>query len=49
MGIYRGFWRYMSSDDVLVYIKASLMATLLSVAAVTFIYRFRDFPREFFS
>ncbi len=48
MGIYRGFWRYMSSDDVLVYIKASLMATLLSVAAVTFIYRFRDFSKGIF-
>ena len=38
----------MSSDDVLVYIKASLMATLLSVAAVTFIYRFKDFSKGIF-
>ncbi|HAO22598.1 MAG: glycosyl transferase [Desulfobacteraceae bacterium IS3] len=47
-GIYRGFWRFMSTDDVFTYIKASFFATLLSIAAVTFIYRFEDFSKGIF-
>lgn len=47
-GIYRGIWRYMSSNDVFVYLKASFLATLLSVVAVTFIYRFEDFSKGIF-
>ncbi len=47
-GIYRGFWRYISTPDVFVYLKASVLATLLSVAAVTFIYRFQDFSKGIF-
>ena len=48
MGIYRGIWRHMSSNDVFVYLKASSFATLLTVAAVTFIYRFEDFSKGIF-
>jgi UDP-GlcNAc:undecaprenyl-phosphate GlcNAc-1-phosphate transferase len=48
LGIYRGIWRYMSSSDVLVYLRASGMATLLSIAVVTFIYRFEDFSKGIF-
>jgi len=48
MGIYRGFWRYLSTDDVFVYIKSTTIATLLSVAVVTFIYRFQDFSKGLF-
>ncbi len=48
MGIYRGIWRYMSTNDVVVYIKASSFATILSVAAVSFIYRFEDFSKGIF-
>jgi UDP-GlcNAc:undecaprenyl-phosphate GlcNAc-1-phosphate transferase len=47
-GIYRGFWTYMSTDDVFTYLKASVFATLLSVAAVTYIYRFQDFSKGIF-
>jgi UDP-GlcNAc:undecaprenyl-phosphate GlcNAc-1-phosphate transferase len=47
-GIYRGIWRYMSVNDVMVYLKASFFATLLSVAAVTYIYRFADFSKGIF-
>ncbi len=47
-GIYRGFWRYLSTDDVFGYLKASSFATLLTVAAVTFIYRFEDFTKGIF-
>ncbi len=48
IGIYRGIWRYMSSNDVFVYLKASTIATLLSVATLTFIYRFEDFSKGIF-
>ncbi|MFC1857951.1 glycosyl transferase [Thermodesulfobacteriota bacterium] len=48
VGIYRGIWRYMSINDVFVYLKASFFATLLSIAVVTFIYRFKDFSKGIF-
>ncbi|MFC1815094.1 glycosyl transferase [Thermodesulfobacteriota bacterium] len=48
IGIYRGIWRYMSTNDVYVYLKASTIATILSVAVVTFIFRFKDFSKGIF-
>jgi UDP-GlcNAc:undecaprenyl-phosphate GlcNAc-1-phosphate transferase len=48
IGIYRAMWGYMSTSDVFVYIKASTVATLFSVVAVTFIYRFQDFSKGIF-
>ncbi len=48
MGIYRGVWGYMSTNDVLVYLKASSLATILSVVAVTYIYRFEAFSKGIF-
>ena len=48
IGIYRSIWGYMSSNDVLVYLKASFIGTLLSIGAVTFIYRFEDFSKGIF-
>jgi len=48
MGIYRGLWGSMGSSDIFVFVKASTLATILSVAAVTFIYRFTDFSKGIF-
>jgi UDP-GlcNAc:undecaprenyl-phosphate GlcNAc-1-phosphate transferase len=48
MGIYRGFWQSMGSSDIFAIVKASSLATLLSVVAVTFIYRFADFSKGVF-
>lgn len=48
MGIYRGFWESMGSADIFAIVKASTLATLLSVAAVTFIYRFTNFSKGVF-
>ncbi len=48
IGIYRGFWRYLSSSDVFVFLKASFFGSLLSVVMVTFIYRFEDFSKGIF-
>jgi UDP-GlcNAc:undecaprenyl-phosphate GlcNAc-1-phosphate transferase len=48
MGIYRGFWKSMDSSDIFAIVKASTLATLLSVVAVTFIYRFANFSKGVF-
>ena len=44
-GIYRSMWAYLSTSDVFLYVKASIAASLVSVAAVTFVYRFQDFSK----
>jgi UDP-GlcNAc:undecaprenyl-phosphate GlcNAc-1-phosphate transferase len=48
MGIYRGLWGSMGSSDIFVFVKASSLATILSIVAVTFIYRFTDFSKGIF-
>ncbi|MFO7713955.1 glycosyl transferase [Desulfosarcina sp.] len=48
MGIYRGMWGYLSTNDVFLYVRASFAGTLVSVAAVTLIYRFEDFSKGIF-
>ena len=48
MGVYRSLWGYLSSNDVAVYLKASTLASFLSIAAVTFVYRFEDFSKGIF-
>ncbi len=48
IGIYRGIWRYLSTNDVFVYLKASAISTILILAAVTYIYRFEDFSKGIF-
>ncbi|MBT8351515.1 MAG: glycosyl transferase, partial [Deltaproteobacteria bacterium] len=45
LGIYSSMWGYLSTSDVFLYLKASTIASLLSVVAVTFIYRFQDFSK----
>ena len=48
LGIYRGFWAYISTNDVYQYIRASVLATLASVVVITFAYRFNDFSKGIF-
>jgi UDP-GlcNAc:undecaprenyl-phosphate GlcNAc-1-phosphate transferase len=48
MGIYRGIWGSIGSSDIFVFIKASSLGTLLSIAVVTFLYRFVDFSKGIF-
>ena len=48
VGVYRGIWGFMSTDDVYVYLKGSIFASLLSVVAVTYIFRFEDFSKGIF-
>jgi len=47
-GVYRAIWSFMSINDVFVHIKASIIATLLCVVTVTFIYRFQHFSKGIF-
>ena len=48
LGIYRAIWGHMSTADVFTYIKASALATIFSIVAVTFTYRFEDFSKGIF-
>ena len=48
LGVYRGMWRYIGLSDVFVYLKASLFGTLLSLALVTYVYRFVSFSKGVF-
>ncbi len=48
IGIYRGIWRYLSTNDVFVHLKASFLATILSFAIITYIYRLEDFSKGIF-
>ena len=48
VGVYKGFWDFISTNDTYLCVKASMLATLLSVVAVTFIYRFESFSKGVF-
>jgi len=48
MGVYRGLWRYVSIDDLFVFTKAVLIASVVSVLALLFAFRFEGFPRVVF-
>lgn len=48
LGVYRGMWRYVGLTDVFVYLKASFVGTLLSLAFVTYFYRFVSFSKGVF-
>lgn len=46
IGVYRGIWRHMSSNDVFVYLKASFLGSAISVALVAIIFKFQNFPKS---
>ena len=48
MGVYRGMWRYTSLDDLIVFVKAVILSSVVSVLAVLFIFRFEGFSRTIF-
>ena len=47
-GVYRGLWRYTSLDDLIVFAKAVVLSSVLSVMAVLFAFRFEGFSRTVF-
>ena len=48
IGVYRGVWGQMSSNDVFVQVKSSVLATVLAISMVTLIYRFENFSKGIF-
>lgn len=48
MGVYRGIWRYTGLDDLIVFVKAVVLGSVLSVIAVLFAFRFEGFSRTVF-
>jgi UDP-GlcNAc:undecaprenyl-phosphate GlcNAc-1-phosphate transferase len=48
MGVYRGMWRYISLDNLIVYAKAVAAGSVLSVLALLFAFRFEGFSRAVF-
>jgi UDP-GlcNAc:undecaprenyl-phosphate GlcNAc-1-phosphate transferase len=48
MGVYRGIWRYTGLDDLIVFAKAVLLSSVLSVLAILFAFRFEGFSRTIF-
>jgi len=48
MGVYRGLWRYTSLDDLIVFAKAVVLSSVLSVIVVLFAFRFEGFSRTVF-
>ncbi len=48
MGVYRGIWRYTSLDDLIVFAKAVMLGSVLSVLAILFAFRFEGFSRTIF-
>ncbi|MGH9874548.1 MAG: hypothetical protein ACRD9S_18995 [Pyrinomonadaceae bacterium] len=48
MGVYRGLWRYTGLDDLIVFAKAVVLSSVVSVIAVLFAFRFEGFSRTVF-
>jgi UDP-GlcNAc:undecaprenyl-phosphate GlcNAc-1-phosphate transferase len=48
MGVYRGLWRYTGLDDLIVFAKAVVLSSVVSVMAVLFTFRFEGFSRTVF-
>jgi UDP-GlcNAc:undecaprenyl-phosphate GlcNAc-1-phosphate transferase len=48
MGVYRGFWRYTGLDDLIVFGKAVVVGSLVSVLAILIAFTFKDVSRSVF-
>ena len=48
MGVYRGMWRYTSVPDAIRLVKASILATLAIMTALTLVHQFKGFSRSIF-
>jgi UDP-GlcNAc:undecaprenyl-phosphate GlcNAc-1-phosphate transferase len=47
-GVYRGLWRYIGINDLVVYIKAVALGSVLSVLVFLFLFRFENLSRVVF-
>ncbi len=48
VGVYRGFWRYTSVDDLVVFAKGVMLSSIASILAVLFAFRFEGVSRAVF-
>lgn len=48
VGVYRGLWRYTGLDDLIVFAKAVVLGSVVSVMVVLFAFRFEGFSRTVF-
>ena len=48
-GVYRGVWTYVSTEDLLKYVKACALAVLLSVLSIVLVDRFDGYSRSVFA
>jgi UDP-GlcNAc:undecaprenyl-phosphate/decaprenyl-phosphate GlcNAc-1-phosphate transferase len=48
MGVYRGLWRYVGINDLMVYVKGVALGSVLSVLVFLFLFRFASFSRVVF-
>lgn len=48
IGVYRGLWRYTGIDDLIVFVKAVVLSSAVSVLVVLFAFRFEGFSRTAF-
>jgi UDP-GlcNAc:undecaprenyl-phosphate GlcNAc-1-phosphate transferase len=48
-GVYRGFWTYVSAEDLTKYVKACGLAVLLTVLSIVLLHRFDGYPRSVFA
>ena len=48
IGVYRGLWRYTSLDDLIVFVKAVVLSSVVSILVVLFAFRFEGFSRTAF-
>jgi UDP-GlcNAc:undecaprenyl-phosphate/decaprenyl-phosphate GlcNAc-1-phosphate transferase len=47
-GVYRGIWRYTGLDDLIVFAKAIIVSSVVTLMAVLFAFRFEGFSRTVF-
>jgi UDP-GlcNAc:undecaprenyl-phosphate/decaprenyl-phosphate GlcNAc-1-phosphate transferase len=47
-GVYRGIWRYTSVDDLVVFAKAVVVSSIISVITILFAFRFQGYSRTIF-
>jgi UDP-GlcNAc:undecaprenyl-phosphate/decaprenyl-phosphate GlcNAc-1-phosphate transferase len=49
MGVYRGIWRYISVDNLIVFAKAVVLGSVLNIIVLLFAFRFQGFSRAVFA
>ena len=48
LGVYRGIWRYTSMDDLITFVRAVAVGSILSILLLLFAFRFQGYSRTVF-